>query len=188
IAQLSLTTLLLIGAALFLQSFARLHNVPLGLDPDSVLTARISLPRARYPDGATISALFSRLTDGLKSASGVQAAGVSNGIPMGPGSTIAGTAAAIGAPDSVQGQPPSLGWRSVDRGYFAALRIPLLRGRVFGSDDGPDKRPVFVLSQQAAMSLYSTRNPVGQQLRLNDTVGEVIGVVGDVHLKSVSDP
>jgi putative ABC transport system permease protein len=188
IAQLSLATLLLIGAALLLQSFARLQNVPLGLDPDSVLTARISLPRARYPDGAAISTLFSRLTEGLKSVASVQAVGVSNGIPMGPGSTIAATAVAIGAPDSVQGQPPSLGWRSVDTGYFAALRIPLLRGRIFGSEDGPYKRPVFVLSQQAALSLYSARNPVGQQLRLNDAVGEVIGVVGDVHMKSVADP
>ena len=188
IAQMSLATLLLVGAGLLLQSFARLQEVSLGLDPDSVLTARISLPRVRYPDGATISTLFSRLTDALKSAPGVQAVGVSNGIPLGPGSTIRGTAVAIDAPESAPGQPTSCGWRSVDGGYFAALRISLLRGRVFGPDDGSGKRPAYVLSQQAALSLYGARDPVGRQLRLNDVVGEVIGVVGDVHMKSAADP
>jgi hypothetical protein len=76
----------------------------------------------------------------------------------------------------------------VDGGYFAALRISLLRGRVFGPDDGSGKRPAYVLSQQAALSLYGARDPVGRQLRLNDVVGEVIGVVGDVHMKSAADP
>jgi putative ABC transport system permease protein len=188
IAQLSLATLLLIGAGLLLQSFARLQGVSLGLDPESVLTARISLPRVRYPDGTTISTLFSRLTDVLKSAPGVQAVGVSNGIPLGPGSTIAGTAVAIDAQAPAPEQPTSFGWRSVDGGYFAALRIPLLHGRVFGPEDGPGKRSVFVLSQHAALGLYSTSDPVGRRLRLNDTVGEVIGVVGDVHMKSIADP
>jgi putative ABC transport system permease protein len=188
VAQLSLATLLLIGAGLLLQSFARLQSVSLGLDPDSVLTARISLPRARYADGEAISALLSRLTDALKSAPGVQAAGVSSAIPLGPGSATAGTAVAIGAPDSALGQPMSSAWRSVDAGFFAALRIPLLRGRVFGPEDGPGKRRVFVLSQQAARSLYGTSDPIGRQLQLNDAVGEVIGVVGDIRMKSIADP
>ncbi|HEY1338789.1 MAG TPA: FtsX-like permease family protein [Bryobacteraceae bacterium] len=188
VTQLSLATLLLIGAGLLLQSFARLAGVSPGLDPDSVLTARISLPRARYPDGVAISALLSRLTDGIQSAPGVQAAGASNGIPLGPGSTIAGTATAMGAPDSAPGQPTNLGWRSVDAGYFTALRIPLVRGRVFRAEDESGKRRVFVLSQQAALTLYGASDPIGRQLRLNDDVRKVIGVVGDVRMKSLADP
>lgn len=188
IAQLSLATSLLIGAGLLLQSFARLQAVSLGFDPDSVLTARISLPRARYSDGTTISILFSRLTDALKSSPGVQAAGVSNGIPLGSGSSVAGGAVAMDTPASALGQPTTVGWRSVDGGYFSALRVPLLRGRVFGPEDSPGKRPVFVLSQEAALSLYGAGDPVGRQLRLNDVVGEVIGVVGDVHMTNVADP
>src|SRR5262249_35700052 len=121
ITQLSLATLLLTGAGLLLESFLRLQDVSLGLGPGSVLKARISLPLGRNPAGSTISRLFTRLTDSLKSAPGVEAAGVSNGIPLGPGSTIAGTAVAIGAPDSAPGQPMNYGWRSADAGYFAAL-------------------------------------------------------------------
>ena len=183
ISQLSLATLLLIGAGLLLQSFARLQGVSLGLDAEDVLTARISLPRARYGDGEAISALLSRLTDAIKSSPGVQAAGASNAIPLGPGSTIAGSAAAIGAPEP----PVSVGWRSADAGYFATLRIPVLRGRVFRPQDGGGKRRVFVLSQQAAASLYGAGDPVGRQLRFNGEIGEVIGVVADVRMKSATD-
>jgi putative ABC transport system permease protein len=188
VAQLSLATVLLIGAGLLLQSFARLQSVPLGFNPDSVLTARISLPRARYADGAAISALFSRLTDALKASPGVQAAGVSNAIPLGPGSSVAGTVAGVRASDPSPAQSMNGSWRSVDAGFFAALRIPLLHGRVFGPEDGPGGRPVFVLSQQAARSLYGASDPVGRQLRLNDTVGEVVGVVGDIRTRSIAEP
>jgi putative ABC transport system permease protein len=187
VAQLSLATLLLVGAGLLLQSFARLQGVSLGLDPDSVLTARISLPRARYADGAAISALFSRLTDALKSAPGVQAVGVSSAIPLGPGGT-GGTIVAVGPSDSSTSQPMNAQWRSVDGGFFTALRVPLLRGRLFGPEDGPGKRRVFVLSQAAARSLYGANDPVGRELRLNGATGEVIGVVGDVRMKGIADP
>ena len=183
-----LATMLIIGAGLLLQSFARLQSASLGLEPDSVLTARVSLPRARYADGTAISAFFSRLTDSLQSVPGVQGAGVSSAIPMGPGSTTGGTVAAVDPPDSSLGQPMSSAWRSVDAGFFAALRIPLLRGRVFGPEDIPDRCCVFMLSQQAARSLFGTSDPVDQQLRLNGTVGEVIGVVGDIRMKGIADP
>jgi len=118
VAQLSLATLLLIGAGLLLESFARLQDVSPGLDPASVLTARISLPRARYPDGATISAVFSRLTDALKSAPCVQAVGISSAIPLGPGSTTSGIVVAAGASGSSLGQPMTAAWRSVDAAFL----------------------------------------------------------------------
>jgi len=188
VGQLSLATLLLIGAGLLIQSFACLQQVSLGVDPDGVLTARLSLPRARYPNGATISALLSRLTDALQSAPGVRAAGASSAIPLGPGSHTGGRAAAVAPSDPAVGQSINCEWRVVDAGFFAALRIPILRGRVFGREDGPDGRRVFVLSHAAARSLYGAEDPIGRQLRLNSDVGEVIGVVGDVHMKSITDP
>ena len=86
------------------------------------------------------------------------------------------------------GQSIDCEWRSADAGFFAALRIPLLRGRVFGREDGPDGRRVFVLSQEAARSLYGAEDPVGRQLRVNDAIGEVIGVVGDVRMRNITDP
>jgi putative ABC transport system permease protein len=182
-----LATLLLVGAGLLIQSFARLQRVPAGVNVDSVLTARVNLPRAGYADGPAISRFFSRLTDALEASPGVQSAGVSNAIPLGSGSVIGGDAVAVPPPEPSLAQPMNAGWLSVDAGFFAALRIPILRGRVFTPEDDPDKRRVFVLSHQAARSLYGAADPIGRRLRLNDTVGEVIGVVGDVRMRSLAD-
>lgn len=85
VGQVSLATLLLVGAGLLLQSFARLQQVSLGMDLDRVLTARIPLPSVKYWKPAAYSALLSRLTDALQSTPGVRAAGVSTAIPLGPG-------------------------------------------------------------------------------------------------------
>jgi putative ABC transport system permease protein len=188
VGQVSLATLLLVGAGLLIQSFVRLQQVSLGVDVDPVLTARIALPRARYADGVAISALFSRLTEALQSAPGVQAAGVSNAIPLGPGSGIMGSAAAVVPSEPSMTHSINCEWRVTDGGFFSALGIPLLRGRLFGREDGPDGQRVFVLSQGAARTLYGDEDPVGRQLRLNDAVGEVIGVVGDVRMKNLTDP
>lgn len=185
VAQLSLATVLIIGAGLLLQSFARLQSVSPGFESASVLTARLSPPRTRYADGKSVSELLSRLTAALKSLPTVEAAGISSAIPLGPGSTTGGT---VVDPVANSAKPINVAWRSVDGGYFETLRIPAIRGRVFGPEDIPGKCCVFVLSQQAARNLYGTSDAVGRQVQLNDTGGEVIGVVGDIHMQSISDP
>jgi putative ABC transport system permease protein len=86
------------------------------------------------------------------------------------------------------GQPVNCAWRSVDAGFFATLGIPVLRGNVFDREDRPGGRRVFVISQETARRLYGTEDPIGRQLRMNDAVGEVIGVVGDLRMRSLSDP
>jgi putative ABC transport system permease protein len=86
------------------------------------------------------------------------------------------------------GQAVNCEWRSVDDGFFAALGIPVVRGNIFDREVGPDGRRVFVISQEAARSLYGAEDPIGRQLRLNDSVGEVIGVVGDVRMRDIADP
>lgn len=193
VAQVSLASLLLVGAGLLIHSFVRLQQVSLGIDPDSVLTARLPLPHARYPGGREISAMLSRLTDALQSAPGVHAAGVSSAIPLAPYTHTTGSATAVAPSNASLGKPISCGWRAADAGFFAALRIPVLRGRVFAREDGGDGRPVFVLSREAARRLYGAEDPVGRQLELSGAageaiVGEVIGLVGDVHMEDITGP
>jgi predicted permease len=188
VAQVSLATVLLVGAGLLIQSFVRLQQVSLGMEPYQVLTARINLPSEKYWRPAAYSTLLSRLTDTLRSAPGVRAAGVSSAIPLGPGSHTGGTAAAVSPSDSSVGQPVNCAWRSADAGFFATLGIPVLRGNVFDREDRPGGRRVFVISQETARRLYGADDPIGRQLRMNDAVGEVIGVVGDIRMRSLSDP
>ena len=76
VAQMALATMLLVGAALLLQSFVRLQQVRLGFEPEGVITARISLPRAQYPDAARTWGFWRRLLESLDGMPQVQSVAV----------------------------------------------------------------------------------------------------------------
>jgi putative ABC transport system permease protein len=182
-AQVSLTTLLLVGAGLLTQSLVKLQSAPVGIDADSVVTAKLALTRARLPNGAAISEFLSRLTDDLEAAPRVSVAGISSAIPLSPGALTITQAAADGGPSV------TCDWRLVDSGYFRSFRIPLLRGRVFGPQDGPNSPRVYVISQQTSRALYGEDNPIGRRLRLEiGGYGEVVGVVADVRMRNLGEP
>ena len=183
VGQVSLTTLLLVGAGLLVQSLARLQRVPVGVNADSVLTAKLSLTRARLPNGTAIDEFLSRLTTDLQSTPGITAAGISSAIPLSPGAYTITQVAAEADPFL------TTEWRLVDGGYFRTFQIPLVRGRLFGSEDRADAPRVFVIGQQTARALYGDADPIGRRLRLeNGNSGEVVGVVADVRMKNLGDP
>jgi putative ABC transport system permease protein len=183
VAQVALTTLLLVGAGLLVQSLVRLQQVATGINAESVVTAKLSLVRARLPNGAAIAAFLARLTDDLERTRGVEVAGVSSAIPLSPGAyTITNVAAETEPVVSCQ-------WRLVDAGYFRALQIPILRGRTFSSQDVAESPRVFVISQQTARALFGESDPIGRRLRLeNGNSGEVVGVVADVRMRNLGEP
>ena len=183
VGQVSLTTLLLVGAGLLVQSLGRLQRVPVGVNADSVLTAKLSLTRARLPNGAAIDAFLARLTSDLQSTPGITAAGISSAIPLSPGAYTITQVAAETDPFLTSE------WRLVDAGYFRTFQIPLVRGRLFGSEDRADAPRAFVIGQQTARALYGDADPIGRRLRLeNGNSGEVVGVVADVRMKNLGDP
>jgi predicted permease len=170
VAQMALATMLLVGAALLLQSFVRLQNVRLGFEPEGVITARISLPRAKYPDGARTSDFYRRLLESLDGMPRVRAVGLGTSAPFAPGVRAGGRAAWIAAVEHI-----------VSPDYFETLRIPLLAGRPFGQQDGLGLHPVAVISESVARRLWADKNPIGQTLDWNGArQHEVIGVVGDI--------
>jgi putative ABC transport system permease protein len=181
VSQVALITVLLVGAGLLIQSFDRLQRVPLGMSADSVLTARLSLSRARLPNGAAIGDFMMRLTSALQGGPGIDAAGVSSAIPLSPGAQT--TTRVAGEREEFLTSE----WRLVDAGYFRTLRIPLVRGRVFGEEDTSASRAVFVISQQTARAVYGDQDPIGRRIRLeNGRTGEIVGVVGDVRMRNLN--
>jgi putative ABC transport system permease protein len=123
------------------------------------------------------------VTSDLEGVPGVKAAGVSSAIPLSPGAQTITQAAADAGPFV------TCEWRLVDSGYFGALGIALLRGRLFEAVDRPGSPRVFVISQQTARALYGDDNPVGRRLRLeNGSTGEVVGVVADVRMRQLGTP
>lgn len=182
IGQVALTTLLLVGGGLLLQSLLKLQRVPAGFDAESVVTAKLALTRSRLANGAAIDGFLSRLTEDLQRTPGITSAGVSSAIPLSPGAHTITQAAAETDPFV------TCEWRLVDAAYFRTLGIPLLGGRWFGSQDRSNSPRVFVISQQTARALYGDQNPIGRRLRLeNGSSGEVVGVVGNVRMRSLAD-
>jgi putative ABC transport system permease protein len=132
--ELALATVLLVGAVLLVRTLLELQRAPLGFDPSRVISFQISLPPTRY-SAAQRSAFFTALASELRALPGVEQAGVSSGIPFGAGNY---TTSPFGAPGSrtLPGDASvPVDWRAVGPGYFATLKIPLLRGRDFTDAD-----------------------------------------------------
>jgi putative ABC transport system permease protein len=180
VAQMAFATMLLVGAALLLQSFVRLQQVRPGFDPEGVITARISLPHARYPDAARTWSFWGSLLESLDGMPQVQSVAVGITAPFGPGVRAGGTAR-----DRAQASvSPDAGIPAVEHmvspDYFQALGVPLRAGRSVGQQDGLGSPLVAVVSESVARQLWADKNPVGQTLDWNGRPHEVVGVVGDI--------
>ncbi|HVR99093.1 MAG TPA: ABC transporter permease [Thermoanaerobaculia bacterium] len=177
--EVALSLPLLIGAGLLSRSLARLADTPLGFSADGVLTARIELPPASYAGADELRAFYDRLLPRLAAVPGVRAAGTTSGLPLSGLFDITRAVGFEGSDDTVEA-----GYRVVSPGYFAALGIPLSRGRLPGGADGPQAPPVVLVNESFARAAWPGREAVGNQLVLQGASGavsrEVIGVVGDV--------
>jgi putative ABC transport system permease protein len=184
VAQMALATMLLVGAALLLQSFVRLQQVRPGFDPEGVITARISLPRARYPEPAPTSAFWSRLLESLDGRPQVQSVAVGITAPFGPGVRAGGKARDRAQASARESAPSDAAIGAVEHmvspNYFQVLRLPLLAGRAFGPQDGPGSPPVAIVSERVARQLWADTSALGQTLDWNGRPHEVVGVVGDI--------
>jgi putative ABC transport system permease protein len=180
VSQISIATILLIGASLMAKSFWTLMHVPPGFRTENILTARLSLPKSRYPDNLRVAAFERQVLEGLRGRAGIQSAGFATYLPL--------SGADNGWAFFIENQPPlPVGtfnfakYRPVSEGYFETLGIPLLRGRLFTAADVADSPWVVVINDSMARQYWGSKNPVGARLRFHGpTWRTVIGVVGDV--------
>ncbi len=191
VAEIALAVVLLVGAGLMLRSFASMRRVDPGFEPDNVLTMRMTLPRAKYPDDAARIRHFHQLTARIATLPGVESAGVVSYLPM----------AGLGAATSftVEGQPPPPPGRETntvvtvcDNGFFQALKIPLLRGRVFTKREMEEKSNVVIINETFARQYFPKGDAVGQRvtIEMNDpnVPTEIIGIVGDSKFADLVTP
>jgi putative ABC transport system permease protein len=181
VTELALSLVLLAGAALLGESFVRLTATDPGFHTDRTLTAHFTLPEMRYPNREARAAFVERMLERLRVAPGIVAAGTIDALPLADDRQGTGF--------SIEGEPPSeavanagVNFSFVSPGYFEALGIPLLRGRLFDTRDRADSAPTIIINQAMARRFFNERNPVGRRI----TVGfntraprEIVGVVGD---------
>jgi len=180
VLEVSLTVVLLVGAGLLLKSFQRLRSTDVGVPIDNVLTLHFGLPEARYKTAVQRVAFFENVLSQVRALPGVQSAGLVNAAP-GQGYGGDDLVSVVEHPPLPKGTGLDLQSRGADPGYFAAIHLPLIRGRVFTADERLDRANVVVISQKAAEMCFPGENPIGKHIKvsIDGRVGEVIGVVGD---------
>ncbi len=177
VAEVALSLLLLIGAALMIQTFINLRRVAPGFDPRNVLTFQISPSGPNYDTTAKTSDFYRRALERVKSLPGVEAAAVTSNLPL---------SAQFRMPFAVEGQPPrpeSVQLRLITPEYFRALRIPLRQGREFAETDAAGTGNVAMVNEAFARRYILNADPLNQQLQIGRGQRPlkhlIVGVVGD---------
>jgi putative ABC transport system permease protein len=180
-AEVALSLLLLIGAALLLASFQRVMNVSRGFQVENIMAVNLALPDTKYRAAEGNISFFRRVLEGVSSLPGVRNTGYTTALPLDPPLE---TAAAVkpGTDNLPLDARPMTSYLHVSSDYFPAAGIPLHAGRLFKPGE---KELVAVVSESAARRVWPGENPIGQTVRhwVDPTKNHwftVIGVVGDV--------
>jgi putative ABC transport system permease protein len=189
ISEVALAVLLVVCSTLVVRSLLQLQRVDTGFDPSGATIARISLPRTNYSERTALLQFADRFSEALRELPGVRAVAGSNIAPL------SGVLAWVTF--LIEGRPPIAGrdipqaqFRVVTDDYFAAMGIPLVRGRGFQSSDTETTRPVGVINRHLAATFFADTDPIGAHLRIDDNTGgrraiEIVGVAGDVRQTTI---
>jgi len=177
-----------------IRTFASLRAVNPGFDPHNVLTWQTSLSGGRYGTTAKVDNLIRQMTPRLESLPGAQSVATTIMLPVEGG---------IDLPFNIAGKPPAKGaeyngdeqWRSVSAHYFAAFKIPLLRGRAFNERDTGNSERVVIVNQAFAKKYWQKEDPIGGSMMIGKGLGpefedparEIVGIVGNVRENGLTD-
>jgi predicted permease len=176
VAQVGLATLLAVGATLLGASFLRMNTVDVGFDQDRALAIALVFPDAQY-DAARRVARLQEIAERLEALPGVRAAGATSVTPF----QGFGTANQFRIDGSPEGEYSSAAWRAVTPGFFHALGLPLVEGRLLDARDGDGAEEVVVITRNMARRYWPNQNPVGRRLLWGRRASPktIVGVVGD---------
>jgi predicted permease len=174
VAEVGLACMLLVGAGLLLRSLARVLEVDLGFRPQNVVAVRID-PSAPFETAALQDAHYAEVLRRLGSAPGVDAAGLSDVLPFGHNRLWSAPAKGKAY---ARDETPQAYVRVVSEGYLRAMGVELRAGRDFSPGDGRSGRPVVIVNETLARTLWPGEDPLGRIVGGGDGLErEVVGVV-----------
>jgi putative ABC transport system permease protein len=183
VLEVALALMLLIGTGLTLKSLAQLANANLGFSADPVLRAAVDLTSSRYPTPAQKGQVYTEMVRRLETLPGVESVGLvaPQLFPFG-GERVRGSLFQIAGRPDIE---PRTEVYVANAAYFRAVRIPLLKGRMFEPGDNAESAPVALISEIVANRYWKLDDPVGRRIRLNADRPDspwvtIIGIVGDI--------
>ena len=171
VAQVAVSIVLLVGAALFLRSLGQMKGVDPGFDTRNVLLVSLDIQEHGY-DPARAAPFFNNLLDRVRGLPGVRSASLAATVPLG----IERKEVTIQVPNR-PGIEEKLSCNLVSPDYFRAMGIPLLRGRDFSAQDGRNKPRVVIVNDTLARRYWPAEDAVGKRVTAEGDEFEIVGVV-----------
>lgn len=216
VAQVALTLVLLVGAGLLGRSFARLLAVDPGFHADNAVVMDVDVPFSPSTGNSTASPaeqaaalqrmvqFYDELATRFENIQGVRHVGGANFFPLAGGGTGNGAFIVMGSPDEKLdfAQLPQLlknksrsgfaEFRVASSGFFRALHIPLVAGRLFDERDNPTAMPAAVISASLAKKQWPNESALGKIIQFGNMDGDlrpftIVGVVGDIREESLAE-
>ena len=182
-AEIALAVVLLVGAGLMVRGFRTLLDTGERLQPETLLTLRLTLTDNKYHEPFQRVAYYREVLDRICAIPSVQTATAVTALPYSDHSSSRNFTIE-GRPVEPDKQPTGM-YQQATAGYFEALHIPLLAGRLLNEKDGPDAPKVVVISQHMADRWWKNQSPLGQHIKLGNADSKnpwltIVGVVADV--------
>ena len=180
-----MTLAMLLGGGLLIRSAVLESRVVPGFSHEGLVSAQLSLPRAKYSSRDSLVSAYALLLEEVRTLPGVESAGLGNRVPL------AGPSLGIEyAPRENPSEGVLAALRIASPGIFETLEVPLIRGRSLADRDGPQQPLQVVVNQTFARTVWGSEDPIGRHLvsenrSFQDASGEpldleVVGVVGDI--------
>jgi predicted permease len=189
--QVAIALTLLVGAGLFLRSFARLQAVAPGFSVENTLTMRLSLPRRVFNRPEPIARFFDQMIEQVEGLPQVDAASIVSILPLTAARSTT-TFTIVGAPAPAPGEEPIAHLRIVGPHYFRAMRIPLAAGRAFEPQDNLAAQPVAIVNETAASRLWPRGDALNATIAIDNGKGlrhaRIVGIVTDTRHLGLDQP
>ena len=183
VSEVALALLMTVGAGLLVRSFMQMRRVDPGFDPHLVWVGAVTLNRS-YDTDDKVTAFMDELQTRVRALPGVTSAALAMNPPL-TGSSWTSDFIGDGRPAGDYGT--EVAHSLVSPGYFATMKVPLLRGRDFAHTDTPKSTPVLVINEALARSYFKGEDPIGQRLAFDkvptpkSTWYTIIGIARDEH-------
>lgn len=191
--QMALSTLLLAGAGLFIRTMINLNSIDSGFETKNLLLFDINPPAKRYVAPKDI-ALHARIEEALRAVPGVESVTLTS-VPLIANQRTSSDFLVEGQPvphiNRGEVNPFKAVRADVGPGFLRVLRIPLIAGHDFSSQDADGTRAVSIINQAAAKKFFLNQNPIGKRFRTrDDDLGiwyQIVGICADTHYNSLKD-
>jgi putative ABC transport system permease protein len=180
ITQVALALVLVIGCGLMVRSFHALRSVDPGFSADGVLTFQVQPLRTKYAGAEAMAQFYDRLIERLEAIPDVTRAGAIDALPL-TGNDDGFAAVIEEFPPAEAALPPVFAIGRTTPGYFEAMNIPLVEGRLFTPDDHNRRLPSVIISNSVKAQYWPQTSALGKRIDIGKASARIVGVVGDVH-------